>query len=64
MVRVQYLAALIVALIAYFSVSADDYEAELEEGRLYCEMVTLNMEDPSSGWPDYKGIYDKECEHD
>ena len=37
---------------------AEDAQAQLEH---YCEMVKLHKQDPSTGWPDYDGIYDTAC---
>ena len=33
-----------------------------EQHLTYCEMVRLHKADPTIGWPDYKQIYDKECD--
>lgn len=39
-------------------------EAEIDADTYptYCEMVRLHKADPTIGWPDYKHIYDKECD--
>lgn len=38
----------------------DAEEAEKADD-LYCEMVKMHLSDPSTGWPDYKGVYDAQC---
>ena len=40
------------------TMDAEDEQAQLEH---YCEMVKLNKQDPSTGWPDYDGIYAESC---
>lgn len=46
----------LVALCLFMAVSTMDYEDELAERELYCDMVKEGK------WPDYKGIADRECE--
>ena len=36
-------------------------EVQVKEQDLYCEMVSLHLDDKTLGWPDYKGIYDSVC---
>jgi len=40
------------------TMDAEDEQAQLEH---YCEMVKLHKKDPSTGWPDYDGIYAESC---
>jgi hypothetical protein len=42
---------------------AEEYMEDKQELDLYCEMVSIRKRtnDPTLGWPDYKGIYDEEC---
>jgi len=46
----------LVALCLFLAVSKMDYEDELAERELYCDMVKEGK------WPDYKGIAERECE--
>jgi len=46
----------LVALCGWLAVSTMDYEDELAERDLYCDMVEKGH------WPDYKGIAQEECE--
>lgn len=32
-----------------------------QEQAMYCEMVALNKQDPSVGWPDYNHNYQEVC---
>ena len=52
-------------LILFFSTLAFGFMNDAEEAEktddLYCEMVEMHMSDPSTGWPDYKGVYDAQC---
>lgn len=45
---------LILALAALALAGCDDYEAEVAEAKVYCEMVE------AGDWPDFKGTY-KHC---
>ena len=56
-----FMVAAILALLAIGLMGPD--EVDLEQRR-YCEMVALYNQDPSTGWPDYKGIYNSECNHE
>lgn len=40
------------------SMDAADEQSELAH---YCDMVKLHKNDPSTGWPDYNGIYREAC---
>jgi len=46
----------LVALCLFLAVSTMDYEDELAERELSCDMVKEGK------WPDYKGIAERECE--
>ena len=49
-------------LLAYFVGSLDsELEVKIQEQGLYCEMVSLHMQDETLGWPDYKGTYERAC---
>jgi len=50
------IALCLVALCLFLAVSTMDYEDELAERELYCDMVKEGK------WPDYKGIAERECE--
>ena len=50
------MALISVALFLFLAVSTMDYEDELAERELYCDMVKEGK------WPDYKGIAKRECE--
>lgn len=57
---------LILGIVAGLTVSAvlsGPDELEMEQ-RQYCEMVALNREDPTLGWPDFNNTYDSECTHE
>ena len=43
-------------LCGFGTVGTMDYEDELAERELYCDMVKEGK------WPDYKGIAERECE--
>lgn len=58
--RYFFLGVLIV--LAGWAVTGPD-EAEAEMAR-YCELVHLNKQDPSVGWPDFNHNYDTECTND
>ena len=45
-----------VVLCGFLAVGTMDYEDELAERELYCDMVNEGR------WPDYKGIAEQECE--
>ena len=45
----------LVAQCLFMAVSTMDYEDELAERELYCDMVKEGK------WPDYKGIAEREC---
>lgn len=50
-------AAVVIALIALLGLVGNmDYQDEIAEADLYCKNVHELI------WPDYKGIYEKECE--
>lgn len=53
--------AILAGLILFGLVGAMDAEDEQAQQDLYCEMVKLHKQDPSTGWPDYDGIYDTAC---
>lgn len=55
------LLVIILALIAGLDMDAEK-EAETDL-KLYCEMVEIRQTtgNPNLGWPDYKGIYEREC---
>lgn len=53
--------AILAGLILFGFVGAMDAEDEQAQLEHYCEMVKLNKTDPSTGWPDYDGIYAKSC---
>ena len=57
------IAVLAIAFILRFELSPTPSEADVatEQHSNYCEMVRLHKADPTIGWPDYKQIYDKEC---
>jgi hypothetical protein len=49
-------------LLAYFLGSLDsELDVQIQEQGLYCEMVSLHLEDETLGWPDYKGTYESAC---
>lgn len=35
---------------------------EAAEAERYCEMVSMFKEDPTVGWPDFHGTYDRLCD--
>ena len=49
-------------LLAYIVADMDsELEVQAKEQGLYCEMVSLHLEDETLGWPDYKGTYEEAC---
>ena len=55
---------LALAVLALIVGSYTEAKTEAEhELRFYCEMVDIrrNSGDPNVGWPDYKGVYDEQC---
>jgi hypothetical protein len=49
-------------LLAYISAGMDsELDVQIQEQGLYCEMVSLHLEDKTLGWPDYKGTYEEAC---
>lgn len=50
----------IIGMIACLKMIDVSHEARIEMID-YCNMVELRKIDGVLGWPDYKGIYDKEC---
>lgn len=53
----QIILGLVVLLMLFGVVGAMDYQDEQEEAIAYCENVRDKV------WPDYKGIYKKECKN-
>ena len=53
--------AIIAGLVLFGLVGTMDAEDEQAQLEHYCEMVKLHKQDPSTGWPDYDGIYDESC---
>ena len=50
------------ALSAYLLGNMDsELEVQIQEQGLYCEMVSLHLEDETLGWPDYRGTYEEAC---
>lgn len=56
-----FLALFTVLLIAGAIAGATDQGIEAQETALYCEMVSIHLEDETLGWPDYRGTYDEVC---
>ena len=54
-------AAFLAVLMLFGMVGAMDAEDEQAQLEQYCEMVNLHKQDPSTGWPDYDGIYAESC---
>jgi hypothetical protein len=54
------IAAFVLALLAVLFIAGGEADEDLEKRR-YCEMVALYLDDPSTGWPDYRGTYNSEC---
>jgi len=49
-------------LLAYIVADMDsELQVQAKEQALYCEMVSLHMQDETLGWPDYKGTYERAC---
>jgi hypothetical protein len=49
-------------LLAYIVADMDsELQVRAKEQGLYCEMVSLHLEDETLGWPDYKGTYESAC---
>ena len=49
-------------LLAYIVADMDsELQVQAKEQALYCEMVSLHLEDETLGWPDYKGTYERAC---
>ena len=53
--------AILAGLILFGLVGTMDAEDEQAQQDLYCEMVKLHKQDPSVGWPDYRGEFDELC---
>ena len=53
--------AILAGLILFGLVGAMDAEDEQAQLDRYCGMVKLHKQDPSTGWPDYDGIYAESC---
>lgn len=53
--------AILAGLILFALVGTMDAEDEQLQLEHYCEMVKLHKQDPSTGWPDYDGIYREAC---
>lgn len=51
---------MLACLAALAWIAGGEADEDLEQRR-YCEMVALYKQDPSTGWPDYKGTYNSEC---
>ena len=51
----KYIILFIVFSLIYAFASESDYQEAVRSHRVYCEMVKDGV------WPDYKGIYGKEC---
>lgn len=50
------------ALLAYLLGNMEsELEVQIQEQGLYCEMVSLHLEDETLGWPDYRGTYEEAC---
>lgn len=59
--KTKILIAWIVAAViaaAVLSVGPGEEQADQDQ---YCEMVALNKQDPSVGWPDYNHNYEEVC---
>lgn len=54
---------LLAGAVVYTAGSAIDMQQDQRtEQKEYCEMVTLNIDTGGkNGWPDYRGIYLKDC---
>ena len=54
--------ALILTLLALWLMSPDEEEVTLQQD-IYCDMVGRYLDTYGEfGWPDYKGIYETECQ--
>ena len=53
--------AILAGLILFGLVGAMNAEDEQDQLDRYCEMVKMHKQDPSTGWPDYDGIYREAC---
>ena len=55
------LAAVVVAVLV---VGKFDRDAQRMEQRQYCDMVALGKQDPDLGWPDFRNVFDAQCNED
>lgn len=55
------ISAAAIGLILFVLIASSDAENEQLQLEYYCEMVELNKNDPSVGWPDYDQIYSSSC---
>lgn len=53
--------AFLALFTALLVVGATDQDIQSHETALYCEMVSIHLEDETLGWPDYRGTYDEVC---
>ena len=62
MIQFAFIAIILSLILHILNGLPSEADIATEQHLTYCEMVRLHKADPTIGWPDYKQIYDKECD--